>query len=392
MSFLSLSPARKSAAPLFIYLFLLAAMGTISIPTRALFLTEELGGSKFENGLSFALPALVTLFVLPLLGDRSDRFRDRRIIISITLLIIAASFIFVSMAHTAWFFIMITLFFTPAFAAANSQFFAWAQEREKERFGDQATESGELRMGYIAGWVVAPVMGGLLLTWGLTYRNLFQLQTLAYIALAALIWAFARAKTRKPKQTGERFSWLRWRTMPKNLLFVTLFVGLVLSGDIVRLANLALYIHKNVSTAAIDVTIAFSATPLLEIPATALCIYLARRLSRKHVLAIGVIAGLIHFGLSPFTTSLGQIVILQALYAFVPASVLGVGIAYAQACAPDRMGFATSFVFAGQSLGILLGGAIAALGGLWLSIEMTYLAPVFTILLGSYIWSQLEDA
>jgi SET family sugar efflux transporter-like MFS transporter len=391
MSILSLSPARKSAAPLFLYLFLTAAIGVLSFPIRALFVTQTLGGSTFENGLSFAVPAIISLFVLPIIGDFSDRMGERRIIITVGFMVLAISYVLTAVATTAWFVLILVCIAIPFMTAANAQFFAWAQERETQRFGDKATESGELRIGFIAGWVVGPAIAGLLLTYGLTYRDIFLIQAVGYVIMGVAIWLFARVVITKPKEKGDRFSWLRWRDVPRNLLYIALFVALVLSGDIVRLANLALFIDANISKDPVDLTIAFAATPVVEVPATALCIYLAKRWNRKSVLGIGFAAAMLHFGLFPFVQTLEQVVALQALYAFIPASALGVGIAYAQKCAPERMGFATSVIFSGQSLAILLGGSIATFGGLFLSIEMTYFVPLFFILVSGLVWWKMEE-
>lgn len=391
MSILSLSPARKSAAPLFLYLFLTAAIGVLSFPIRALFVTQTLGGSTFENGLSFAVPAIISLFVLPIIGDISDRMGERRIIITVGFMVLAISYVLTAVATTAWFVLILVCIAIPFMSAANAQFFAWAQERETQRFGDKATESGELRIGFIAGWVVGPAIAGLLLTYGLTYRDIFLIQAVGYVIMGVAIWLFARVVITKPKEKGDRFSWLRWRDVPRNLLYIALFVALVLSGDIVRLANLALFIDANISKDPVDLTIAFAATPVVEVPATALCIYLAKRWNRKSVLGIGFAAAMLHFGLFPFVQTLEQVVALQALYAFIPASALGVGIAYAQKCAPERMGFATSVIFSGQSLAILLGGSIATFGGLFLSIEMTYFVPLFFILVSGLVWWKMEE-
>lgn len=391
MSFISLSPARRSAAPLFLYLFLTAAIGVLSFPIRALFVTQTLGGSTFENGLSFAVPAVISLFVLPIIGDFSDRMGERRIIITVGFMVLAISYLLTAVATTAWFVLILVCIAIPFMSAANAQFFAWAQERETQRFGDKATESGELRIGFIAGWVVGPAIAGLLLTYGLTYRDIFLIQAVGYVIMGIAIWLFARVVITKPKEKGDRFSWLRWRDVPRNLLYIALFVALVLSGDIVRLANLALFIDANISKDPVDLTIAFAATPVVEVPATALCIYLAKRWNRKSVLGIGFAAAMLHFGLFPFVQTLEQVVALQALYAFIPASALGVGIAYAQKCAPERMGFATSVIFSGQSLAILLGGSIATFGGLFLSIEMTYFVPLFFILISGLVWWKMEE-
>jgi SET family sugar efflux transporter-like MFS transporter len=391
MSILSLSPARRSAAPLFLYLFLTAAIGVLSFPIRALFVTQTLGGSTFENGLSFAVPAIISLFVLPIIGDFSDRMGERRIIITVGCMVLAISYVLTAVATTAWFVLILVCIAIPFMTAANAQFFAWAQERETQRFGDKATESGELRIGFIAGWVVGPAIAGLLLTYGLTYRDIFLIQAVGYVIMGVAIWLFARVVITKPKEKGDRFSWLRWRDVPRNLLYIALFVALVLSGDIVRLANLALFIDANISKDSVDLTIAFAATPVVEVPATALCIYLAKRWNRKSVLGIGFAAAMLHFGLFPFVQTLEQVVALQALYAFIPASALGVGIAYAQKCAPERMGFATSVIFSGQSLAILLGGSIATFGGLFLSIEMTYFVPLFFILVSGLVWWKMEE-
>lgn len=391
MSFISLSPARRSAAPLFLYLFLTAAIGVLSFPIRALFVTQTLGGSTFENGLSFAVPAVISLFVLPIIGDFSDRMGERRIIITVGFMVLAISYVLTAVATTAWFVLILVCIAIPFMSAANAQFFAWAQERETQRFGDKATESGELRIGFIAGWVVGPAIAGLLLTYGLTYRDIFLIQAVGYVIMGVAIWLFARVVITKPKEKGDRFSWLRWRDVPRNLLYIALFVALVLSGDIVRLANLALFIDANISKDPVDLTIAFAATPVVEVPATALCIYLAKRWNRKSVLGIGFAAAMLHFGLFPFVQTLEQVVALQALYAFIPASALGVGIAYAQKCSPERMGFATSVIFSGQSLAILLGGSIATFGGLFLSIEMTYFVPLFFILVSGFVWWKMEE-
>ncbi len=318
MSFISLSPARRSAAPLFLYLFLMATIGVLSFPIRALFVTQVLGGSTFENGLSFALPSIIALFVLPLIGDFSDRMGERRIIITLGAVVLGISYALTSFATTAWFVLILVCIAMPFMSAANAQFFAWAQEREQQRFGEKATESGELRIGFIAGWVVGPAIAGLLLTYGLTYRNIFQIQAVGYLIMGAAIWGFARVITKKPKEKGNSFSWLRWREVPRNLLFIALFVALVLSGDIVRLANLALFIDANISKDPVDLTIAFAATPIVEVPATAFCIYLAKRHTRKMVLGIGFVAAMLHFGLFPFVQTLEHVIALQALYALIP--------------------------------------------------------------------------
>lgn len=389
MKQIALSAPVRSVAPLFLYLFVLALVGVLSFPIRALLITQVLNGSSFENGLTFAIPAILSVFLTPILGSYSDTLADRRRIVSFGLLWMALGSLAVGFSVASWQVVLVSSLIFPVFASVNAQYFAWAKEREIQKFGEKATGSGELRVGYVAGWVFGPAAGGALIVVGFSYHQLFQLQAIGFAALAGAIWLFASHPKTVPEKGTEKFRWANWRDIPQNLLLIGLFVAFVLAGDIVRLANLALFINANVSQSALDLTLVFSATPVVELPATMACIWAAKRFSEKGILAVGIIAGIIYFSLSPFATSITQLIILQGLYALIPASALGIGINYAQNCAPNRLGFATSIVFAGQSLAILIGGVLAAIGGFALSVNSIYFLPLIFCLASILIWLKL---
>ncbi len=366
----------------------MAIVTSLTLPIRALFITQELNGSLFENGVAFALPAMIGLIITPIIGDRSDTISDRRKIITFGLIWIGIGTALTAFVGASWLVIVITALTYPLFSSVNAQYFAWAGERPCKN-GQGTIDSGQLRIGYVAGWVLGPAVCGGLLVIGFSFRGLFVLQAVGMVALAALIWAFRANPPKETKSTTEKFRWSRLNEVPSDLRNIALFVAFVMAGDMLRLANMSLFVAENISTAPSDLTIVYMATPVVELPAAVFFVWLAKRVGSKTVLATGVAAGLIYFAFSPFADNLWQMICLQAIYGLIPASVLTIGISYAQRCLPDRMGFATSVLFAGQSLAILLGGVLATISGAFLSVNNAYFSPLIFMVLAGLVWLRL---
>jgi len=299
-----LTAPQRSAVPLFFYLFTVALISVLAFPIRALFLVDVLRGTAFENGLTYAVPAIASVFITPVIGAYSDNLRERRTIITISLLMLGVGCAAHAYVQTSWAFVLVAAVFFPFFSVAISQFFAWAKEREVQRFGGNGLGSSELRVGYIAGWVCGPVIAGLLLAGGLTYRGVFLLQAFGFVLLAAIVWAFSSYRKEATASVGEVFRWSGWRGIPKSLMLIAFFVAFVLAGDMIRLANLAFFVDEYISQDPLVLSIVFSATPLVEVPATVAFIWAGKRYSEKTVLGVGVVAGIVYFSFSPFAQNI----------------------------------------------------------------------------------------
>jgi len=390
MSFIQIASTGRSLLPLLAYLFLMAISTSLTLPIRALFITETLGGTAFENGLTYAIPAIIAVVITPIIGDYSDKVPDRRRIITLGLAWMGLGAIVTSFVSVSWAVVLIAVLTFPVFSTINAQYFSWAGERPQPN-PKQKIDTGQLRIGYVAGWVFGPAVCGALLVTGISFRGMFVYQGIALILLALLIWLFSSNPSRAKGKKVEEFRWSRFGLVDASLRNISLFVAFVLAGDILRLANLSLFVANRISTDNVDISMAYMITPIVELPAAIAFVWLAKRFKQKSVLSIGIVSAVIYFAASPFATNMNQLLVLQGLYGLIPASALTIGISYAQSCLPDRIGFATSVLFAGQSLAIVIGGVLATISGAFLDVDTAYFLPLIFCMCAGWFWWMLPN-
>jgi MFS family permease len=295
-------------------------------------------------------------------------------VIIVSLVWLALGSFATSMVSSVFQMIALSVIFFCVFAVPSSQLFALARKRLEQTQNEDSSSVSALRIGYIAGWVAGPVTPGILLTLGYSYRNLYVIQSGLYLFTALMVLIFivdlktVHKKFEKQHKPAPK--------IPLELLLVLAVVVLVLSGDMIRVVGLPLFVVQDLGASPASVSFAFSIVPMAEIPATILAIWIAKKYGEPLAMLLGTIAALIYFTAMPLTSALWQVYAIQIVYALVPATSIGIAIAFTQSLLPGRPGYASSLALSAQSGAIVLGNIFMAGGMLMLGPRLTYYIPL----------------
>jgi len=353
-------------------LFLVACSATLPVPILPLFAVYELGGSPFESSMFFVADALVGMILVPIFGRLADKYRAHRLVLAASLLWLAVGAVCLSFSTSMPQMIAISALFYCCYGVPSAQIFALAKKK-LESAGSTEADLGLLRVGYIAGWVAGPALAGLLIASGLQFRQLFMLQALAYLGvLVANLVIFRGTPSPRLPEVARREKAVF--SIPVLMLYLT--IACALGGDIIRTAQLPLLLVGELGGSSVHAALAFSIVPAVEIPAVFLSWWLANRFGHLLPLMISLVVGACYFLLMAVLTDPWAVVVVQAIYAVIPAFCIGVGIGYAQSMLPGKASFATSLVLSAQSASVVL-GSLLLLGLSALNLgQNIFLAPV----------------
>lgn len=355
--------ADRSLRWVFALLFLYAISASLVVPGLALFAKNDLGATTFEVALYFAATSMAGAAVVVAVGRFSDVLSSRRALIVGGFLWLGVGYVALSVVQAYIHMLAVGVLFSSALGVGSAQLFAYSKDAMDERPGGAVGSiTGFLRMAYSLGWVLGPALGGLSLL-VVDARGLFRLAAVVYGVGAALAWsALPPLATRTPgdgARLGAALAVTRAGRGP--LLAFAAAIACILSGDVLRVALLPLHLQRALHARPEDLGLAFSMTPLLEVPLMPLVGAWADRIGARRMLICGAAAGCAYYVGLALSGAVWQVLILQAGYAFVVASVIGVGIGYAQRLAEGEAGLATSVYFSAENVAVIGGSVVSGL-------------------------------
>lgn len=343
-------------------LFFTSITSTLPFPFISLFALEELGKELSKSGYYYVVSALFGMALVPFIGRLSDRFGRRLIVAGAAAIWLALGSVCLSLTTSMTVLILTGAVFMSVMAVPAAQLLSIAREQLRQQNTGAAGDIGTIRLAYVVGWIAGPALGGLILSLGASYRDLFRLQATLFIVLAAGVLIASRAYRLLPASIVDQPEKTSSATRSGEVLILLAAVAFGLCGDMVRSTTLPLLIHTAHGGGPAEISAAFSIVPLAEIPLSILAILAAKRVGERIVLLAGALACCLYFLLLPLAPNVAVILALQVVYAVVPACTIGIAIGAAQRLLPNNVGFATSAVVSSQNAAVLIGAAIVALG------------------------------
>lgn len=366
-------------------LFAFSFASSMTVPVTSIYLTDELGGSASAAAAYFAAAALVGIVVTTFVGRASDAAFSRRKIVVVTAIWLAIGTVGISRAPNADVAIAFSAIFCCVFAVPASQLFAVAREITT---AEEVNGISKLRLGYVGGWIIGPLVGGLFNATELGGRAVFEIQAAGYAVFA--LAAFAVLKAERPVASAKiRTSLLATLRQSPLLMKLSAAIALLLAGDISRIALLPIAMSERIGASNEEIGIAVSILPFVELGAILICTKIAQLWGEKLPLVLGGVAAVAYFFGLGLAGSVWEIYLLQSVYAFVPASLLGVAITFAQSLAPKHVGLSTSMVFAAQQVAVVLGSLIAVIAASILPLAGAFTLPGILSLLGAILLTTL---
>jgi DHA1 family multidrug resistance protein-like MFS transporter len=322
-------------------------------------------------GILSGITSFVAAFVSPLWGSLADR-HGRKLMLLRSCFAIGIFTALMGIAANVWQFAAFRALM-GAFAGFSSAAIALvASQVPEERLGYSL---GWLSTGQLVGSLVGPIIGGLLADLTQSYRIPFYLTSATIFLSLALVWWTVREDfVRPPKGGGGRSTLSGLMALVAAPTLLALFFVLLMAQFGVRTVQpvVTLYVKEmvgNLPNVATLAGIAFSITGLANVIAAPFLGNRSDRIGYRRVLLICLLGSTLMTLPQAFTDNywvftaerFGVGLFIGGL---LPAANALVGRLVARADRGAVYGLTSSAMFLGNSLGPLLGGAVAASLGL----------------------------
>ncbi|MGO1055193.1 sugar efflux transporter [Crossiella sp. CA198] len=330
----------------------------VTLPFIGLFLTTQIGVGPVELGAFLLVSPLAGLVVSAFLGRWSDRRAVRRnLLVGGAVAGMLGSLVF-AVVRDYWVLLAVSVSLLAIASCVLAQMFAYARQAV-ERTGSARAPvviSG-LRTVISLAWVGGPPLAALLVSWT-GYVGLY----LASAACYALVAVFA---SRLPELGGvsapaKRAEAAGGIARPQVVCAVLAFA--VLQGALsLGVKALPLFVTTDLGGTEADAGLILGLCAALEIPLMLWFGVLAVRLDQRRLVLLGAVVAVVYQSVMAATLATWQVAAAQALNAVVISALMGVGISYFQALAPDRPGFTTTLYSNTLTVGGMLAGPLLGL-------------------------------
>jgi len=348
----------------------------ILVPYLALFVTQGLNGTPQQAAFIYVPYGVVLVITGLWMSSNSDRSSRRRglIIVSLVTSLLARA----GLSFTSSYPVAVILYAVAGFGPFGLIF---ALLRDTIRSKEDDAESGAfittlVRTVYSVGWLIGPVVGGF--TMQLTgFRGLFIASSA--LILVAVIWASLEISDQK--SGGQEESPPLGRLSGRDIVLLSLlFLAgiLLLSGNTGRASFLSLYLTSDLHVPISWVSWTFSVAVFAELLLIPIAGRLADRFGAVGVFLIGIATQAAYFFVMSMVSNYWLMLGLQVVYAFVVATVSGVGIVFAQTLiGAERTALSTSSYLVAEGIAPLLNSAL--LGVRAISADLRGLFVIFGV-------------
>ncbi len=355
-----------------ISLFFAGVANSTSMPLVTLFLTNSLHVRASQVSLFFITALAGPIVSIPI-GRISDRLPSRVSLIYFSAFWLGIGWTVMAIARQVWLAFGVGVIFFCFIGILSAQIFAALRDvMTHKNEANEASVSSTVRTAYSLGWLVGPIVGGLLAgTVGvrfafLTTAGAYLISTVPFRSLR--IHVAVTSPHERPRVIG--------RENLRLLLFalIALFVS---SGDAIKIAYLPLYIVSGLKGSVVAFGSLLSVSALAELIVLPVAGVVADRVGTHAVIVGGIAIGVAGYMLLTLSTQLWQLYLVQLLHVAVIAALMGLGITYAQQLSRHQPGLASSVYFGAQSLAIPLGSLMGSVGVRFLGLPHVFVIPAF---------------
>jgi SET family sugar efflux transporter-like MFS transporter len=328
----------------------------LAMPFLALFLTTEVGASPVALGAFLLISPLAGLVASTWIGRLSDQRAVRRNLLVAGGLAGAVGSVLFAVLRDYWSLLVVSVTLLALASSLLAQVFAYArQSTERDGSSRAPLVISSLRTLLSVAWVGGPPLAALLLA-KLGYAGLY-IGSGVFYAVVALITA------RMPELGGtgdtevDEGSRLPFRLVAiPTAAFVLMFASQTLGVN-----TIPLFVTDVLHGTAGDAGLILGLCAALEIPLIMWFGVLAAKMDLRRLVGLGAVVALAYHSVMLSTSSVWHVLAAQVLNAIVISAIMGVGILFFQALAPDRPGFTTTLYTNTITLGAMIGGPLLGL-------------------------------
>lgn len=339
---------RIWSATLLLYL----ASGMV-FPAFSLYMAYR-GLSDLEVGIVASAATLISLLSAALLGLYSDMVANREILqgfIGVAIALVLATYLH---AHSFPGFVVLH----PTYMSLLSPYMTLSGAVAMDYItGSRGGLFGRFRTSGAAGWIIGTMLGGYVLS-SLGYVHLFIVSSAFFLASAALyMYGGLKRGGFHIAGGGGLKRPIPWRVLTNSRLYPLLISVLVASiGNPAYYTFLPLFMTKDLEASPFVAYLAFSATPLAEIPAMVYLGSLSDRIGRRRVILICLSAYPVRFLLTGLSPTPHYAIVVQLLHGLTFGGLYVASTAYiTESVRDDERGFALSLYTITANMGGFIG-------------------------------------
>ncbi|MET0233750.1 MAG: sugar efflux transporter [Kibdelosporangium sp.] len=346
----------KSLVPLASVSMSVGLATALSMPFLALFLTAEVGASPVALGVFLLISPLAGLVASTVMGRVSDSHAVRRNLLVTGGAAGAVGSALFAVVRNYWVLLAVSVTLLAVASSLLAQMFAYARQYAERSSSTKAPlVISVLRTLISLSWVAGPPLAALLVSKA-GYAGL-------YIGSGAFFGLVAVLTMRLPELGRARRSTVdEGGGLPRVQIGLAAGAFVLLQGSVTLSVNaVPLFVTNDLHGTAGDAGLILGLCAALEIPLMLGFGVLAVRIDQRRIVCLGAAVALIYQAVMFMTTSTWQVAAAQVLNAVLISAIMGVGISYFQALAPDRPGFTTTLYTNTITVGAMLSGPLLGL-------------------------------
>ncbi|WP_253884815.1 sugar efflux transporter [Actinokineospora diospyrosa] len=328
----------------------------LTMPFTGLFLADGVKASPAALGAFLFISPAAGLVASTLLARVSDRRAVRRNLLVIGAVAGATGSALFAVVRSYWVLLAVSVTLLAVSSSLIAQMFAYArQSLERTDSARAPLVISILRTLISLTWVAGPPVGALLVA-KTGFGGMFLAATAFYLVVALLA-------VRLPElgSTGSARPEQRRGGLGVQFAFAAPAFALLQGGSALGVNAMPLFITDVLGGTAGDAGLVLGLCAALEIPLMLGFGVLAVKVDQHRIIVLGAVVALAYQSVMLATDAVWQIAAAQVLSAVVISSVMGIGISYFQAMAPDRPGFATTLYVNTITIGIMVAGPLLGL-------------------------------
>lgn len=319
--------------------FLTGIAGALQTPTLSIFLTDEVHARPGMVGFFFTGSAVIGIIVSQFLAGRSDKKGDRKKLIVFCCVLGMLACVLFAWNRNYFILLFIGVFLSSFGSTANPQMFALAREHADRTGREAVMFSSILRAQVSLAWVIGPPLA-YALAMGFSFTVMYLSAAVAFIVCGVMVWFFLPSMRKDaPLATGTLEAPRRNR---RDTLLLFVICTLMWGTNSLYIINMPLFIINELHLPEKLAGVMMGTAAGLEIPTMLIAGYFAKRLGKRLLMCIAVVAGLCFYAGMLLAHAPATLLSLQLLNAIYIGILGGIGMLYFQDLMPGQAGSATT--------------------------------------------------
>ncbi|EDV0515174.1 sugar efflux transporter SetB [Salmonella enterica subsp. enterica] len=338
--------------------FLTGIAGALQTPTLSIFLTDEVHARPGMVGFFFTGSAVIGIIVSQFLAGRSDKKGDRKKLIVFCCVLGMLACVLFAWNRNYFILLFIGVFLSSFGSTANPQMFALAREHADRTGREAVMFSSILRAQVSLAWVIGPPLA-YALAMGFSFTVMYLSAAVAFIVCGVMVWFFLPSMRKDaPLATGTLEAPRRNR---RDTLLLFVICTLMWGTNSLYIINMPLFIINELHLPEKLAGVMMGTAAGLEIPTMLIAGYFAKRLGKRLLMCIAVVAGLCFYAGMLLAHAPATLLGLQLLNAIYIGILGGIGMLYFQDLMPGQAGSATTLYTNTIRVGWIISGSLAGI-------------------------------